>query len=43
VLEKAGFLFEGRKRAAEKKGEEVRDLMMYGVTRGDWEGRRGGG
>lgn len=41
VLEKAGFLFEGRKRAAETKRGEVLDLMVYGVTRGDWEGRRG--
>ncbi|KAK0745865.1 acyl-CoA N-acyltransferase [Schizothecium vesticola] len=43
VLEKVGFLFEGRKRAAETKGGEVLDLMMYGVTRGDWEARRGQG
>lgn len=42
VLEKAGFLFEGRKRAAETKGGEVFDLMVYGVTRGDWEEGRGG-
>ncbi|KAK1835546.1 acyl-CoA N-acyltransferase, partial [Podospora conica] len=37
VLEKAGFVFEGRKRAAETKGGEMLDLMVYGMTRGDWE------
>ncbi|KAK3372684.1 acyl-CoA N-acyltransferase [Podospora didyma] len=38
VLEKAGFVFEGRRRRAVVKRGEVLDVLMYGLTREDVKG-----
>lgn len=35
VLRKAGFVEEGRKRGCVEKGGEIRDELMFGITRGD--------
>ena len=35
VLSKAGFVEEGRKRGCVDKGGEIRDELMFGITRGD--------
>lgn len=40
VLRKCGFREEGRMRGMILKWGEVRDLEIYGLTRGEWEGIR---
>jgi [ribosomal protein S5]-alanine N-acetyltransferase len=40
VLEKCGFVFEGRMRDAVWKNSKVADLLVFGLTRSDWEKRK---
>ena len=40
VLRKAGFVEEGRKRRCVEKGGEIRDELMFGLTRQDLEALR---
>jgi len=42
VLEKAGWVLEGRLRSAVVKEGRVRDLLLYAATRPDLDRRRGG-
>ncbi|ORY15856.1 acyl-CoA N-acyltransferase [Clohesyomyces aquaticus] len=39
-LEKCGYQFEGRLRGHVEKDGQVMDLMIYGMTKGDWEDLR---
>jgi len=42
ALERCGYRFEGCMREHYVKGDVVGDIMLWGITRGDWEERERG-